>query len=197
MMKEYEAGKATFRDENRRREIEDSLDNASAKLMPSLLRIKDEVPAEVLRVFKTTSQGNNSAMNVIQNAEELKSYFCKHCRCLFLDEVMYAIHAGCHGFQDPFECNICGFRACDRFQFQSHVTRCEHSDSVSGVPYRKSPSPSHWQYRIPASSNETAENFSAQRKRDSLDKRWLGSESSKSLSWVRRHPEIDRSDSDR
>ena len=61
------------------------------------------------------------------DVQELKAYLCSHCRCLFLDHVMFAIHAGCHGFRDPFECNVCGYRAVDRFQFQSHMARGEHN----------------------------------------------------------------------
>lgn len=63
-----------------------------------------------------------------QNSTELKAYFCQHCQCLFLDHVMYAIHAGCHGFRDPYECNVCGYQASDRYQFQSHIARGEHGN---------------------------------------------------------------------
>uniref|UniRef100_A0A0E9TCB5 C2H2-type domain-containing protein n=2 Tax=Teleostei TaxID=32443 RepID=A0A0E9TCB5_ANGAN len=39
---------------------------------------------------------------------------------------MYTIHMGCHGFRDPFECNLCGYRSQDRYEFSSHMTRGEH-----------------------------------------------------------------------
>uniref|UniRef100_A0A8C1PA58 C2H2-type domain-containing protein n=1 Tax=Cyprinus carpio TaxID=7962 RepID=A0A8C1PA58_CYPCA len=58
--------------------------------------------------------------------EELRAYCCVHCRVLFLDHVMYTIHMGCHGFRDPFECNLCGYRSQDRYEFSSHITRGEH-----------------------------------------------------------------------
>ncbi|XP_077053175.1 DNA-binding protein Ikaros isoform X3 [Siphateles boraxobius] len=58
--------------------------------------------------------------------EELRAYRCIHCRVLFLDHVMYTIHMGCHGFRDPFECNLCGYRSQDRYEFSSHITRGEH-----------------------------------------------------------------------
>ncbi|XP_058651432.1 DNA-binding protein Ikaros isoform X3 [Onychostoma macrolepis] len=58
--------------------------------------------------------------------EELRAYRCVHCRVLFLDHVMYTIHMGCHGFRDPFECNLCGYRSQDRYEFSSHITRGEH-----------------------------------------------------------------------
>uniref|UniRef100_A0A3B3ZZ64 C2H2-type domain-containing protein n=1 Tax=Periophthalmus magnuspinnatus TaxID=409849 RepID=A0A3B3ZZ64_9GOBI len=54
------------------------------------------------------------------------SFRCDHCRVLFLDHVMFTIHMGCHGFRQPFECNICGHRSQDRYEFSSHIVRGEH-----------------------------------------------------------------------
>ncbi|MBN3296408.1 IKZF2 protein, partial [Amia calva] len=59
--------------------------------------------------------------------EELKAFRCQHCRVLFLDHVMYTIHMGCHGYRDPLECNICGHRSQDRYEFSSHIVRGEHT----------------------------------------------------------------------
>ncbi|XP_037266931.1 zinc finger protein Aiolos isoform X7 [Falco rusticolus] len=43
-----------------------------------------------------------------KEGEAIGVYRCDHCRVLFLDYVMFTIHMGCHGFRDPFECNVCG-----------------------------------------------------------------------------------------
>ncbi|XP_053714116.1 DNA-binding protein Ikaros-like isoform X4 [Synchiropus splendidus] len=51
---------------------------------------------------------------------------CSHCRVIFLDYVMFTIHMGCHGFRDPLECNVCGHRSRDRYEFSSHIVRGEH-----------------------------------------------------------------------
>ncbi|XP_041056928.1 zinc finger protein Helios isoform X9 [Carcharodon carcharias] len=59
--------------------------------------------------------------------EQIRAFNCEHCRVLFLDHVMYTIHMGCHGFRDPFECNICGYRSQDRYEFSSHIVRGEHT----------------------------------------------------------------------
>ncbi|KAM8913554.1 zinc finger protein Eos-like isoform 2-T6 [Spinachia spinachia] len=56
----------------------------------------------------------------------VRSFRCDHCRVLFLDHVMYTIHMGCHGFRQPLECNICGHRSQDRYEFSSHIVRGEH-----------------------------------------------------------------------
>ncbi|XP_068607050.1 zinc finger protein Aiolos-like [Brachionichthys hirsutus] len=53
-------------------------------------------------------------------------YPCGYCRVIFLDYVMFTIHMGCHGFRDPLECNVCGHRSRDRYEFSSHIARGEH-----------------------------------------------------------------------
>lgn len=83
---------------------------------PGLIRAAIERPVsyEGLRVFGREGQ-------------ELRAFHCEHCRVLFLDHVMYTIHMGCHGYRDPLECNICGHRSKDRYEFSSHIVRGEHT----------------------------------------------------------------------
>ncbi|XP_015444906.1 DNA-binding protein Ikaros [Pteropus alecto] len=89
------------------------------------LSIKEELPAyDVLRAASDSSQ---DAFRVVgTSGEPVKVYKCEHCRVLYLDHVMYTIHMGCHGFRDPFECNMCGYHSQDRYEFSSHITRGEH-----------------------------------------------------------------------
>uniref|UniRef100_A0A8C5GNP2 Zinc finger protein Eos-like n=1 Tax=Gouania willdenowi TaxID=441366 RepID=A0A8C5GNP2_GOUWI len=61
-----------------------------------------------------------------RDGQPVRSFHCRHCRILFLDHVMFTIHMGCHGFRQPFECNICGHRSHDRYEFSSHISRGEH-----------------------------------------------------------------------
>uniref|UniRef100_A0A671X1X2 IKAROS family zinc finger 4 n=1 Tax=Sparus aurata TaxID=8175 RepID=A0A671X1X2_SPAAU len=61
-----------------------------------------------------------------RDGRPVRSFYCQHCRILFLDHVVYTIHMGCHGFLQPFECNICGHRSQDRYEFSSHISRGEH-----------------------------------------------------------------------
>lgn len=83
-------------------------------------------------VLRAGSEGSHDAFRVISsNGEQVKVYICEHCRVLFLDHVMYTIHMGCHGFRDPFECNMCGYHSQDRYEFSSHITRGEHRYRMS------------------------------------------------------------------
>ncbi|XP_009986628.1 PREDICTED: DNA-binding protein Ikaros isoform X11 [Tauraco erythrolophus] len=78
-------------------------------------------------VLRAGTDNSQDAFKVISsNGEQVKVYKCEHCRVLFLDHVMYTIHMGCHGFRDPFECNMCGYHSQDRYEFSSHITRGEH-----------------------------------------------------------------------
>ncbi|XP_056136257.1 zinc finger protein Eos-like [Lampris incognitus] len=74
-------------------------------------------PLEALRVMRA-----NGDSGVLSRAV----YPCGHCRVIFLDYVMFTIHMGCHGFRDPLECNVCGHRSRDRYEFSSHIARGEH-----------------------------------------------------------------------
>eukprot|EP00071_Canis_lupus_P001922 XP_003432340.2 DNA-binding protein Ikaros isoform X9 [Canis lupus familiaris] len=94
------------------------------------LSIKEEHPA--YDVLRAASESNQDAFRVIgTSGEPMKVYKCEHCRVLFLDHVMYTIHMGCHGFRDPFECNMCGYHSQDRYEFSSHITRGEHRFHMS------------------------------------------------------------------
>ncbi|XP_049901474.1 zinc finger protein Aiolos-like isoform X2 [Epinephelus moara] len=72
---------------------------------------------EALRVVRADGEGGALPGAV---------YSCGHCRVIFLDYVMFTIHMGCHGFRDPLECNVCGHRSRDRYEFSSHIARGEH-----------------------------------------------------------------------
>ncbi|XP_071022744.1 zinc finger protein Eos-like [Oncorhynchus clarkii lewisi] len=63
---------------------------------------------------------------VDREGRAVRSFRCEHCRLFFLDHVMFTIHMGCHGFHQPFQCNVCGHCSCNRYQFTSHIIRGEH-----------------------------------------------------------------------
>ncbi|XP_055513448.1 DNA-binding protein Ikaros isoform X8 [Leucoraja erinacea] len=78
-------------------------------------------------LMRSGMEPNQEIIKVVSaDGEHMKVYKCEHCRVLFLDHVMFTIHMGCHGFRDPFECNMCGYRSQDRYEFSSHITRGEH-----------------------------------------------------------------------
>ncbi|OXB63671.1 hypothetical protein ASZ78_008986 [Callipepla squamata] len=78
-------------------------------------------------IIKPPAMCPRDAFKVLnKDGEAIGVYRCDHCRVLFLDYVMFTIHMGCHGFRDPFECNVCGYRSHDRYEFSSHIARGEH-----------------------------------------------------------------------
>ncbi|XP_028663836.1 zinc finger protein Helios isoform X1 [Erpetoichthys calabaricus] len=105
---------------------------SSAKAKQSPAYSKDE--QTTLDMSKTAAAAITSAVGTPKdvykvyngNGDHIKAFKCEHCRVLFLDHVMYTIHMGCHGYRDPLECNICGYRSQDRYEFSSHMIRGEH-----------------------------------------------------------------------
>ncbi|XP_040213407.1 zinc finger protein Helios isoform X11 [Rana temporaria] len=82
---------------------------------------------KALDATKATLSSSKDVYRVFNGeGEQIKAFKCEHCRVLFLDHVMYTIHMGCHGYRDPLECNICGHRSHDRYEFSSHIVRGEH-----------------------------------------------------------------------
>ncbi|KAL1140372.1 hypothetical protein AAG570_000304 [Ranatra chinensis] len=71
-----------------------------------------------------------------QDTEQLKperredsqdQYNCSYCDISFKDIVMYTMHMGYHGYQDPFTCNMCGQQTSDKVAFFLHIARTSHS----------------------------------------------------------------------
>uniref|UniRef100_A0AAY4A8V7 Zinc finger protein Pegasus n=2 Tax=Denticeps clupeoides TaxID=299321 RepID=A0AAY4A8V7_9TELE len=51
---------------------------------------------------------------------------CPHCDTYFADNILYTIHMGCHGYKNPFQCNICGCKCRDKYDFACHFARGQH-----------------------------------------------------------------------
>lgn len=88
--------------------------------------VKEEQQRQYDSIRASMEMASEGFKVVTSDGEQVRAYRCEHCRVLFLDHVMYTIHMGCHGFRDPFECNLCGHRSLDRYEFSSHITRGEH-----------------------------------------------------------------------
>lgn len=51
---------------------------------------------------------------------------CQHCDVHFSDNILYTIHMGCHGYENPYQCNICGHVCIDKYDFACHFARGQH-----------------------------------------------------------------------
>ncbi|XP_053326956.1 zinc finger protein Helios isoform X4 [Spea bombifrons] len=97
----------------------------NSKRKPSPVYPKEDGKAlDATKANLGSSKGVYRVFN--SEGEQVRAFKCEHCRVLFLDHVMYTIHMGCHGYRDPLECNICGHRSQDRYEFSSHIVRGEH-----------------------------------------------------------------------
>ncbi|XP_051925436.1 zinc finger protein Pegasus-like isoform X2 [Hippocampus zosterae] len=51
---------------------------------------------------------------------------CPHCDIHFPDNVLYTIHMGCHVYEHPFRCNVCGRTCADKYDFACHFAQGQH-----------------------------------------------------------------------
>ncbi|XP_046392955.1 protein hunchback [Ischnura elegans] len=64
---------------------------------------------------------------VVRVKEDKEDYHCPYCDIAFRDVVLYTMHMGYHGYQDPFKCNMCGQETNDKVSFFLHIARSSHS----------------------------------------------------------------------
>jgi hunchback-like protein len=76
---------------------------------------------------KIEEESSSTHANNSFSADNPEVYRCPHCDIIFNDFVLYSIHKGYHGFQDPFTCNMCGVKTADRVDFFLHIGRSSHS----------------------------------------------------------------------
>ncbi|KAH7713195.1 Protein ZTF-16 a [Aphelenchoides avenae] len=53
---------------------------------------------------------------------------CDYCGIVFLDATLYLLHKGLHSDSDPWRCNLCGHSCSTKYDFHSHIIRCNHSN---------------------------------------------------------------------
>ena len=79
-----------------------------------------------------TVMDHPDAIGIIPDSETGKSarlsgsHVCKFCEIAFMDSIMYTIHMGYHGFQNPYLCNKCGNEFEDRVTFFLHIGTHSH-----------------------------------------------------------------------
>nr|XP_023025835.1 protein hunchback-like [Leptinotarsa decemlineata]XP_023025836.1 protein hunchback-like [Leptinotarsa decemlineata] len=90
---------------------EEENDEYSTTMFDNVEVVQDNNPED----HSNTEATNNG----IQNS-------CKFCDLIFGDPIMYTIHMGYHGFNNPFTCNMCGEECGDRLVFHVHIARQSH-----------------------------------------------------------------------
>ena len=56
-----------------------------------------------------------------------ETYECHFCNIIFKDPLMFDLHMGYHGYDNPFKCNGCGIESHDRVEFFIHLARFTHT----------------------------------------------------------------------
>ena len=100
-------------------------------------------PATSLSVSKSMSRDDSliyndaklesikSTPNITSGQDKPELFECEHCQIFFKDYVMFTVHMGCHGFDNPYRCNICGINCRDKLQFACHFARGQHQAAVT------------------------------------------------------------------
>jgi len=92
--------------------------------------------------LQSESTAENEFISVHKKGEIIKSWMCKTCNCIFLDQITFGIHMGAHMHSDPLCCNLCGVRCKDKDEFQSHLIHGKHSNSNLQISQTQRTSPS-------------------------------------------------------
>ena len=76
---------------------------------------------------ETPSPDNESSRQENQSCDWNSCHQCQFCDIAFKDAIMYTMHMGYHGYQDPFTCNMCGHQTGDKLSFFLHLARSQHN----------------------------------------------------------------------
>uniref|UniRef100_A0A8C2W2G8 Zinc finger protein Pegasus n=1 Tax=Chinchilla lanigera TaxID=34839 RepID=A0A8C2W2G8_CHILA len=75
----------------------------------------------------TPSVGNSQPSTPAPTLPIQVLHHCQHCDMYFADNILHTIHMGCHGYENPFQCNICGCKCKNKYNFACHFARGQHS----------------------------------------------------------------------
>lgn len=112
--------------------------SASEALLPigsKPLRIKDQLTQapsckDRSPVSKDSSTKGESGISKSLPAQKLvNTYDCGHCGIRFQDYILYSMHSGYHNFNDPLQCNFCGRKYDNFYEFYEHIGKVEHPES--------------------------------------------------------------------
>lgn len=87
---------------------------------------KDRSPVSKDSSTKEESEMSRSAA---RKGRLLSAYDCGHCGIRFQDYILYSMHSGYHNFNDPLQCNFCGRKYDNFYEFYEHIGKVEHPES--------------------------------------------------------------------
>lgn len=120
-------------DEVGEEEDEDDIEDGEKNDKEKLMNMKTEESVKDItscpkKVKLKPDEKNEKPHEEIQLTENGKNlHCCGYCEIAFKDIIMYTMHMGYHGYQDPFTCNMCGQITLDKVSFFLHIARSSHS----------------------------------------------------------------------
>ncbi|XP_012532617.1 protein hunchback [Monomorium pharaonis] len=88
-------------------------------------QIKNEYPSDNRLDVHQAQQNDEAVADLCDDV-----LICHYCEIIFGNVIMFTAHMGCHSFNDPYTCNICGRHCIDKLSFFLHITRSEHEVNV-------------------------------------------------------------------
>lgn len=101
--------------QNGDRSLEEDEEDDGTTTMFDNVETVEEKPKEESTEVKLESNNNKD------------NFCCQYCKINFGDPVLYTMHMGYHGYNNPFTCNMCGEECNDKVSFFLHIARTQHS----------------------------------------------------------------------
>lgn len=91
----------------------------------------DQSSSSFVQSLSMLPVGNSKELSICTEDKVAKpnteKFDCNHCLVSFQDYIMFTVHMGCHGFDNPFRCNVCGVDCKDKLTFACHFARGQHN----------------------------------------------------------------------
>ncbi|CAG0903602.1 unnamed protein product [Darwinula stevensoni] len=108
---------------NRRKGKAKKLERIAWKLQEQRLEDEDSVPSPELPERPKSCPKEEPK----PKTKPPEIYTCQYCDMAFKEVLMYTLHMGYHGYQNPFKCNMCGQETDDKVSFFIHIARSPHT----------------------------------------------------------------------
>ncbi len=79
-----------------------------------------------MTLLESVTEEKAAAESEKEETDWASAFVCDHCQIAFKNAVMYHIHMGYHGYDNPFRCNRCGQLCSDSLGMFMHIAQAKH-----------------------------------------------------------------------